>query len=129
MYCVVCLKNRASDFFCPYCRKNVETLFRPGQLIVAKEDREDFFSLKFSQQWNVIYLTNKRLGKLLKQSHIEHGRLVGIASIEFYLTRIIKEYTEMILLGHDQLEIPVAPKEDNVGRDYHQYKTMHGGIL
>lgn len=129
MYCVVCLKNRARDFFCTYCQPKVETLFKPGQLSVAKEDKEDFLSLRLENQWNVIYLTNKRLGKLLKLSEIRNGVLTGIAVLEFHLGRIICEYTEMVLLGHQQLEIPPAPKEDNVGRDYHQYKTMHGGIL
>ena len=129
MYCVVCLKHRASGFFCVYCRPKIETLFKPGQLSVEKSIAEDFFSLHVEDQWRVIYLTNKRLGRLLKLSDIRHGVLTGIATLEFYLGRIIYEYTEMVLLGHDQLEIPPAPKEDNVGRDYHQYKTMHGGIL
>ena len=123
MYCVVCLKNRARDFFCVYCEPKIETLFRSGQLLVAKEDRKHFLSLKVEDQWRVIYLTNKRLGKLLKVSYMQHGQLGGIASIEFYLGRIICEYTEMVLLGHENLDIPPTPKEDNVGRNYHQYKT------
>lgn len=123
MYCVVCLKNRARDFFCVYCEPKIETLFRSGQLSVAKEDKNKFFKLHIEDQWRVIYLTNKRLGKLLKASHMQHGQLCGIASIEFYLGRMISEYTEMVILGHSILEIPPTPNEDNVGRNYHQYKT------
>lgn len=114
MYCVVCLKNRAREFFCPYCKPNIEVILTPKQLTVNQDTFEDFKSLPIDRQWEVIYLTNKRLGRMLK-AHL---------SSEFFLDRIILEYTEMVLGRHEHLEFPPLPNDFNMNlTSYNQYKN------
>jgi hypothetical protein len=122
MYCIVCLNNRARDFFCPYCEDNIKQLLREGQLKVTRETYDDFKSLPMNKQWEVIYHVNKRLGKALKADVYKES--------DFRIDILIREYSEMVLLRHQELEIPQRTENDDINRrSYTQYMTIKGGIL
>lgn len=133
MYCLVCLHNRARDFFCPYCEPKIRVLFRSGQLSISKETKEDFESLPIHMQRKIIHLSNKRLGKILK-NEIGNGYLEtlrpSILMQEFRLEYLISEYIQMALRSYKDLDIPVRTEYDDILRQcYHQYITQRGGIL
>lgn len=120
MRCVICLKNRAVNFICPYCMNSVKHVLRPIQMNVGKEITEGFKSLPLNKQWQVIDLTNKRIGKTLK---------AGLAS-ELFLGALISEYTQMIILRHSELEIPMRITHDDIYiRRYSQYKSKKGEVI
>lgn len=89
-------------------------------LHISDDDVNDLKSLTKEQQWKVSYLTNKRLGRMLKAN----------VKDEFFLGAVIREYTEMIILKHKELEIsPYSNNYDMFTRSYRQYQTKKGGIL
>lgn len=121
MYCIVCLKNSARDFFCPSDEHMIKQILRSGQIKVSNDVTDNFKTLLMSDQWKVIYLTNKRLGKALKSGVYKET--------DFRIEIMIREYTEMVILGHTKLEIPPCDRDDTEARSYTQYTTMRGGIM
>lgn len=111
MYCIVCLQNNARDFFCPFCIDNIRCLFREPQIKVEDEVFKKFSGLPMHVQRDITLLTSKRMVNILKADLKSH----------FHLGYIIKEYTEMSLLRHDELEIPQCKRDDVQFRRYHQY--------
>jgi hypothetical protein len=106
MYCIVCLKNRARDFYCPYCEPKIRKILKSNQVTIEKSTKEDFDKLLPEMQYKVIYLTNRRLGKSLRaQVHLEWTFKVDV---------ILQEYCRMVLLEHEHLEIPVNAEDTSV---------------
>lgn len=116
MYCIVCLKNRSPEFFCPYCLEKVKRLFSNRQIKVVDGVKKSFFALSLSQQKEIITLTHKRLGNLCKIKRAN----------EFELNNIIREYIEMLLLNR-KLEIPMDTTNGEPIRSYSQYKIPKKG--
>ena len=121
MYCVVCLKNNARQFFCSVCGHNVEQILAPIQISVLEENRRVFFILPMPIQKDIIKRINKRLGSILKTGYRN----------DFSLNAMIKEYSEMIKLNHQNtefgLEIPIA-KNDEPFRSYKHYISPKGDL-
>jgi hypothetical protein len=116
MYCIVCLQNRAREFYCPYCGPKIEQVLRHDKMTVTEQTQQLFNKLSMPQQKYVIYLTNKRLGKALKSGVYKET--------DFRIDILIREYSEMAY-KNQQLEIPYDTYKEN-RRSYHQYITPKG---
>jgi hypothetical protein len=116
MYCVICLKNRARDFYCPYCMPKIKQILTPYQISVGKDVKEMFINLPLDIQYKIISLTNKRLGNVL--------RLGNYRDTDFFKTEnIIKEYTDMVKLNHLVLDLPISNNGDLNQCRYRQYES------
>jgi hypothetical protein len=115
MYCIICLKNRARNFYCPYCLPKLKKLFKAKQMKVEKETRDVFLSLSVNKQLEVVKLTSKRFGVLLKT------RLFEIQ--DFSIDVMIQEYCKMVSLDHENLDLPKKSNEDRVVYKYGVYES------
>jgi len=119
MYCVVCVQNRASDFFCPFCQGNIGKLLRKTQIEVTKDWKDIYQSLTMEQQHKIASLISKRILSGLKAGIYNES--------DFRVDTMVKEYCEMTLKRHEYLEIPISTDySDMNGCRYTQYTSPRG---